>query len=525
FIFRAFHALPPMTRDDGTPVNAVYGFCNMLMKLVDSTDADCIAVIFDTARLSFRNEIYAAYKANRDAPPEELVPQFDLVREAARAYGLPAIELAGYEADDLIATYARLGRETGAEVTIVSSDKDLMQLVGDGVAMLDPMKMAKIGPEEVVAKFGVPPEKVVDVQALAGDSVDNVPGVPGIGVKTAALLINEYGDLESLLARAEEIKQPKRRQSLIEFADQARISRRLVELDAHAPIDTPLDGMGVVAPDPDVLLNFLKAQSFKSLFAKVQARLADDGRSETPAPEEAGDVEAAYELVQTVEALDAWIAEARAKGLVAVDTETTSLDAQQAELVGVSLATAPGRACYIPLAHRAPGPKGELDFGGATEAAPEQIPFDEALARLRPLLADPAVLKVGQNLKYDMAVLARYDVALTPIDDVMLLSFVLDAGLHGHGMDELARLHLDYETIKFTDVVGKGKDQIGFDEAPLAKALDYAAEDADVTLRLYLKLKPRLADERMTFVYEAIERPLAPVLAAMEAEGVLVDRK
>jgi len=525
FIFRAFHALPPMTREDGTPVNAVYGFCNMLMKLVDSTDADCIAVIFDTSRQTFRNDIYAAYKANREAPPEELVPQFDLVREAARAYGLPAIELAGYEADDLIATYARLGRETGAEVTIVSSDKDLMQLVGEGVAMLDPMKMAKIGPAEVVEKFGVPPEKVVDVQALAGDSVDNVPGVPGIGVKTAALLINEYGDLESLLARAEEIKQPKRRQSLIEFADQARISRRLVELDAHAPIDTPLDGMGVVAPDPDVLLNFLKAQSFKSLFAKVQARLADDGRIETPAPEEAGDVEAAYELVQTVEALDAWIAEARANGLVAVDTETTSLDAQQAELVGVSLATAPGRACYIPLAHRAPGPKGELDLGGAAETAPEQIPIGEALARLKPLLADPAVLKVGQNLKYDMAVLARYDVALTPIDDVMLLSFVLDAGLHGHGMDELARLHLDYETIKFTDVVGKGKDQIGFDEAPLAKALDYAAEDADVTLRLYLKLKPRLAQERMTFVYEAIERPLAPVLAAMEAEGVLVDRK
>jgi len=526
FIFRAFHALPPMTRADGTPVNAVYGFCNMLMKMLDSTDADCIAVIFDTSRQTFRSDIFPDYKANRDAPPEELVPQFDLVREAARAYGLPALEMHGFEADDLIATYARLGREAGAEVTIVSSDKDLMQLVGPGVCMLDPMKMAEIGPDEVMAKFGVPPEKVVDVQALAGDSVDNVPGVPGIGVKTAALLINEYGDLEALLARAEEIKQPKRRQNLIEFADQARISRRLVELDAAAPVDTTLAEMALTPPDPDVLLSFLRAQSFRTLTAKVEARLADDGRIETPAPAETGAVEAAYELVQTVEALDGWIAAARKAGQVAVDTETTSLDAQQAELVGVSLAVGDGRACYIPLAHRAPRPKGELDLDGGGKAdAPEQIPMDVALERLKGLLEDPSVLKIGQNLKYDMAVLARYGLGITPMDDVMLLSFVLDAGLHGHGMDELARLHLDYQTIKFQDVVGKGKDQIGFDEAPLDKALDYAAEDADITLRLHAKLKPRLAAERMAYVYEAIERPLAPVLAGMEAAGVLADKE
>ena len=525
FIFRAFHALPPMSREDGTPVNAVYGFCNMLMKLIDSADADAIAVIFDTARTTFRNDIYPEYKANRDAPPEELVPQFDLVREAARAYGLPALELAGFEADDLIATYARLGVEAGARVTVVSSDKDLMQLVGEKVEMLDPMKMATIGPDQVVEKFGVPPEKVVDVQSLAGDSTDNVPGVPGIGVKTAALLINEYGDLDTLLERAEEIKQPKRRQNLIEFADQARISRRLVKLDDDAPIETGIAEMGVRPPDPDTLLGFLKAQSFKSMLAKVQARLADDGQIETPAPEEMGEVESAYELVQTLEDLDRWIAMARDAGSFAVDTETTSLDAQQAELVGVSMATAPGLACYIPLAHRAPGPKGELDLGGADAETPEQIPLDAALKRLKPLFEDPAVLKIGQNLKYDMAVLARYGVGLTPIDDVMLLSFVLDAGLHGHGMDELARLHLDVETIKFTDVVGKGKNQIGFDEVALDKALDYAAEDADITLRLHGLLKPRLFQDRMAFVYEKVERPLAPILAAMESEGVAVDRQ
>lgn len=524
FIFRAFHALPPMTRDDGTPVNAVYGFCNMLMKLIDSTDADRIAIIFDAARATFRNDIYEAYKANRDEPPEELRPQFEIVREATRAFGMPAIQLEGFEADDLIATFARQGVEAGADVTIVSSDKDLMQLVTDKVSMMDPMKMIDIGPDQVMEKFGVPPNKVVDVQALAGDSVDNVPGVPGIGVKTAALLINEYGDLETLLARAEEIKQPKRRQNLIEFADQARISRRLVELDAAAPVTETIDDFRVKAPDPETLLGFLKGQTFRSILAKVEARLADDGRIETPAPAETPTAEKNYALVQSLDALEAWVREAVTQGYVAVDTETTSLDAQRAKLVGVSLATAPGRACYIPLAHRAPGPKGELDLGDTAKDAPKQIPMQAALDCLRPMLEDQSVLKIGQNLKYDMAVLQRYGVSLAPFDDTMLLSYVLDAGRNNHGMDELADRHLGMQTIKFKDVVGKGKDQIGFDEVALDIACDYAAEDADITLRLHQTLKPRLAAERMAFMYEAVERPLAPVLAKMEATGVLVDK-
>ncbi len=524
FIFRAFHALPPMNRSDGTPVNAVFGFCNMLMKMIETADADCIAVIFDTARTTFRNDIYPAYKANRDAPPEELVPQFEIVREATRAYGLPALELSGYEADDLIATYARMGREAGAKVTIVSSDKDLMQLVGDQVQMLDPMKMTMIGRAEVIEKFGVEPEKVVEVQSLAGDSTDNVPGVPGIGIKTAALLINEFGDLETLLARADEIKQPKRRQSLVDFAEQARISKRLVALDENSPVTASLADIAKQQPDPTVLLDFLQAQGFKSIFAKVEASLAGEGRIERSETEQLEEIDVLYELIQTEEALNAWIAEARGQHLVAVDTETTSLNAQQAKLVGVSMALSPGRACYIPLGHRGPSPEGELDLGGQSDDRPNQIPMDIAIPKLRELLEDPSVLKIGQNLKYDIGVLSNYGVNVSPIDDVMLLSFVLDAGLHGHGMDELARLHLDYETIKFTDVVGKGKDQISFDQVPLDKALAYAAEDADITLRLYNVLKPRLFKERLAFVYECIERPLAPVLASVEAEGVLVDR-
>ncbi len=524
FIFRAFHALPPMNRQDGTPVNAVFGFCNMLMKMIDTADADCIAVIFDTARTTFRNEIYADYKANRDAPPEELVPQFEIVREATRAYGLPALELPGYEADDLIATYARMGREAGAKVTIVSSDKDLMQLVGDQVQMLDPMKMTMIGSAEVVEKFGVSPNKVVEVQSLAGDSTDNVPGVPGIGIKTAALLINEFGDLETLLERAGEIKQPKRRQNLIDFAEQARISRKLVTLDDHSPVEASLADMAKREPEPQVLLDFLKSQGFNSIFSKVEAFLAGEGKIEVAESRDPEPVENNYELIQTEAALDEWIAAARAQHLIAVDTETTSLDAQQASLVGVSLALSPGRACYIPLGHRGPLPEGELNLGGELSELPDQIPLSVAMPKLRELFEDPSVLKVGQNLKYDMGILAKHGINLSPIDDVMLLSFVLDAGLHGHGMDELARFHLDYETIKFTDVAGKGKDQVSFDQVPLDKALSYAAEDADVTLRLYQLLKPRLIKDRLAFVYEGIERPLAPVLASMEAEGVLVDK-
>ncbi len=527
YIFRAFYALPAMTRPDGTPVNAVYGFTNMLIKLLADTESEGVAVIFDTARKTFRNDIYPDYKANRPPPPEELIPQFDLIREATRAFNVPCIELAGYEADDLIATYARLARERGQEVTVVSSDKDLMQLVGEGVAMLDPVKNQAIGRDQVIERFGVAPEKVIDVQALAGDSTDNVPGVPGIGVKTAAQLIEAYGDLETVLERAGEIKQPKRRQNLIEFAEQARVSRKLVTLKRDVPIEVPLEALRLHAPDPETLRAFLEENGFHSVIARLSDLLGEataaPGAAPPPAPGEAD-----YELVQDLAALQAWIVAATEQGSVAVDTETTSLDALSADLVGVSLALAPGKACYIPLGHRAPAGDGGLDLGGldleGAAPAPRQIPLDAALAALKPLLEDPGVLKIGQNLKYDELVLSRHGIAIAPLDDTMLLSYVLDGGRHGHGMDELARLHLGHETIKFKDVVGSGKARVTFDQVPLEAALDYAAEDADVTWRLHALLKPRLVPERMTTVYETLERPLVPVLTEMERAGIKVDR-
>jgi len=479
-------------------------------------------VIFDTARKTFRNDIYPDYKANRPPPPEELIPQFDLIREATRAFNVPCIELAGYEADDLIATYARLARERGQDVTVVSSDKDLMQLVEAGVAMLDPVKNRAVGRAQVIERFGVPPEKVIDVQALAGDATDNVPGVPGIGVKTAAQLIQEYGDLDTLLERAEEIKQPKRRQNLIEFAEQARISRKLVTLERQVPIEVPIEDLKLREPDPETVRAFLEENGFRTLLARLGGLVGEAApAAAAPAAPEPG--EAAYELVQDPAALEVWIAAAIEQGVVAVDTETTSLDALRADLVGVSLALAPAKACYIPLGHGAPKGDGGLNLEGAAEA-PEQIPLQAALAALKPLLEDPGVLKIGQNIKYDELVLSRYGVTIAPIDDTMLLSYVLDGGLHGHGMDELARLHLGIETIKFKDVAGSGKAQVTFDQVPLEAALDYAAEDADVTLRLHQVLKPRLAPERLTTVYETLERPLVPVLTEMERTGIKVDR-
>ncbi|MCH8214456.1 MAG: DNA polymerase I [Proteobacteria bacterium] len=531
FIFRAYHALPKeMTRPDGTLVNAVYGFTTMIMKLVEETDADHIAVLFDTARRTFRNDIYPAYKANRPPPPDDLIPQFALVREATRALNIAAVELAGYEADDLIATYTRQAREAGAEVTIVSSDKDMMQLVGEGVTMLDAMKNRRIGPEQVREKFGVGPDRVIDVQALAGDSSDNVPGVAGIGVKTAAALINEYGDLDTVLARAGEIKQPKRRQALIEQAGNARISRDLVTLRDDVPVTDTIDSFAVREPEAEVLLGFLREQAFKSLLGKMESRLAPAAAGARaggapPAPEET-----AYELVQGTEALKRWIAQAYEAGVVAVDTETTSLDAMRADLVGLSLSIGAGRACYVPLAHTTPARQGSLDLGdggggkgAAGEAPPLQIPVDEALALLKPLLGDASVLKIGHNIKYDMHVLRRHGIPVTPVDDTMVLSYVLEGGLHGHGMDELAALHLDHQTIKFKDVAGTGKTRITFDQVPLDKALDYAAEDADVTGRLHRLLKPRLVAEHMVGVYETIERPLIPVLEQMERTGIRVE--
>jgi DNA polymerase-1 len=516
FIFRAFHALPPMNRSDGTPVNAVMGFCNMIIKLIDGTDADYIGCIFDYSSKTFRNEIYDQYKAQRPDPPEELVPQFPLIREAARAFNLPVIEMEGYEADDIIATYTRLAREAGAEVTIVSSDKDLMQLIGDGVMMLDGLKNKEIREPEVFEKFGVTPDKVVEIQALAGDSVDNIPGVPGIGVKTAAQLIEEYGDLETLLERAGEIKQPKRREKLLAHADDARMSLKLVTLDKHVPLNDGLETLLRLPPEADSLLGFLRSQEFRTVTSRVETWLgekASQANSESPAAPSPPSV--GYELIQDMAALERWITEARRTGVVAVDTETTSVDEMTAELVGVSLSTAAGNGCYIPLDHKAPD---------AFSEKPKQIPMQDALDALRPLLSDPAVLKVGHNIKYDMVVLHRAGVALSPVDDTMLLSHCLEGGQHDQKMDTLAQLFLGHTTIPFKDVAGSGKSQITFDFVPLDRARDYAAEDADITLRLWQLLKPRLAPERVTRIYETIERPLIPVIAEMEQVGVKVDR-
>jgi len=525
YIFRAFHGLPQMTRPDGTPVNAVYGFSNMLNKLIEDTDAEFLAVIFDTARKTFRNDIYPEYKAHRPPPPDELVPQFDLIREATRAYNLPCIEMAGFEADDIIATYVRRAKESGHQVIIVSSDKDLMQLVGDGVQMMDPMKNIMIGPDQVREKFGVGPEKVVDVQALAGDSSDNVPGVPGIGVKTAAELINTYGDLDTLLDHAEEIKQPKRRENLINNSELARVSRELVKLRDDVPVEEQLDDFGITSPDPDTLLAFLKEQGFKSTIARVQARFGVDAGEETAPQPQSPPGETDYALVRDEDALRGWVDAAAAAGAVAVDTETTSLDSMRAELVGVSLSIEPGKACYIPLAHTAPKAQGQLDLGGDVSdgEAPEQIPFERAIDLLKPLLEDRGVLKIGHNIKYDMEVLARYGIAVAPVDDTMVLSYVLEGGLHGHGLDELATLHFGHTNIKYSEVTGTGKKQSGFAEVALDAALDYAAEDADVTARLHRLLKPRLVEDHMVRVYEAIERALIPVLADMERTGIKVD--
>lgn len=534
FIFRAYFAgmssrRPQMTRSDGTPTNAVYIYSRMMLKLVEDTEADYVAVIFDKARKTFRNDIYPEYKAHRPDPPEDLIPQFALVREATEAMNVPAIQLENYEADDLIATYATEAAERGMDVTIVSSDKDLMQLVNERVSLWDGMKDETIGEAKVHEKFGVGPDKVIEVQALAGDSTDNVPGVQGIGIKTAAQLINEYGDLETLLSRAEEIKQPKRREKLIEQADMARISKQLVTLKCDVPVEHKLDDFKKRQPDPEMLLKFLREQEFKTLVASISAKFgvdADDPAGDTEAKAE---IETEYTLVQKLDDLKPWITAAEKAGVFAVDTETDALSSMQAGLVGVSLSVEGGKACYIPLAHVGAGAQGAFDLGdgdGASEQdAPEQIPMDKALQALKPILEDPSILKVGQNIKYDIQVLSRYGIEVYPVDDTMLLSYVLEGGLHGHGMDELAERFLDIKTIKFKDVAGSGKSAISFDKVPLEQAGPYAAEDADVTLRLHQLLKPRLAKEHMTNVYERLERPLVHVLERMERTGIKVDAK
>ena len=567
YIFRAFHALPPLTRpSDGRPVGAVHGFCQMLWKLIgDSKNSDKpthIAVIFDAGRECFRNQIYKEYKANRTEPPEEIVLQFPLIRDAVKAFNVACIELDGYEADDLIATYAQQTTAKGGAVTIVSSDKDLMQLVRPGVAMLDTMKNRRIGREEVIERFGVGPEKVIDVQSLAGDSIDNVPGVPGIGVKTAAELIKEYGDLDTLLERAAEIKQPKRRERLVEFAEQARLSRELVRLAENVPVEVSLEQIGVREPDPPALLGFLRSMEFNTLTRRIAEALGAEPppaldasvgtslkKAERPhtspavkgGPIEAGTPAAvaafwakqavaapvdrsAYETVTTLERLEAWVEEARSAGRFGFDTETTSLAATQAELVGFSLAVQPGKACYVPVGHRAASDA--FDFGDG-KLAP-QVPRETALALLKPLLEDPSLLKIGHNIKYDALALNRYGIRISPLDDTMLISYALDGGRWGHGMDELSERHLGHTCISYDKVIehapGAKKSEKTFAEVPIDKATEYAAEDADVTLRLWMKLKPRLVAERMTTVYETLERPLVPVIVGMEGAGVMVDR-
>jgi len=593
YIFRAYHALPPLTRkSDGLQVNAVLGFCNMLWKLLRDMKPEerptHLAVVFDKSEKTFRNELYAEYKAHRPDAPADLIPQFPLIREAVHAFDLPCLEQIGYEADDLIATYARIACEAGATMTIVASDKDLMQLVNDCVLMYDTMKDKRIGRAEVIEKFGVPPEKVIEVQSLIGDSTDNVPGVPGIGVKTAAQLIGEYGDLETLLARAPEIKQEKRRQSLIDNAEQARLSKRLVTLDQRVPLDVPVGDLAVHEPDYRKLIAFLKAMEFSTLTRRVaesaeidasqiepDARLSAgakhaaasipslagedgvgtdktptrqpsaatlplSGGGRTPAvpagamsPISLAEARMAkiraipvdrskYEIVRDLARLKAWMTRILETGYVAVDTETNSLDPMQATLCGFSLAVAPNEACYVPLAHRKAGGGEGLFDSGLHE---NQIPEQDALAVIKPLMEDPGILKIGQNLKFDWQMFALRGISIAPHDDTMLMSYVLDAGRNGHGMDELSERWLGHKPIAFNEVAGSGKSQVTFDCVEINKAAEYAAEDADVTLRLWMALKPRLVAEHMTQVYETLERPMVPVLARMERRGISIDRQ
>jgi DNA polymerase-1 len=560
YLFRAYHALPPLSRkSDGLPTGAVSGYCNMLWKLLEDMKGPDqpthLAVVFDAGAKTFRNKIYPLYKANRPEPPEDLLPQFPLVRDATRAFNVACVELQDYEADDLIATYTRLAREARARVTIVSSDKDLMQLVEDGVVtLLDTMKNRRLGSAEVMEKFGVPPSRVIDVQSLAGDSTDNVPGVRGIGIKTAAELINQFGDLDTLLMRAGEIRQNKRRETLMENAENARISRKLVTLETNVPVREGIEGFGVREPDAVSLIAFLKAMEFNALtrraathygiedpdsispgtvaipaapkIAPAPAAATSSTPSKNGAPGAVMDRGAlmkpvdhdAYETVTTRARLEEWIARAREEGRVCVDTETTSLDPMQAQLCGVALAVAPGEACYIPCGHR---PGGDLVTSSRDRIA--QLDEKELIAALKPLLEDDSVLKYAQNLKYDYLVFLERGIRVEPYDDTMLMSYALDGGLHGHGMDELSELHLEHKPIPFESVAGKGREKITFDNVAIAEATRYSAEDADITLRLGLFLKPRLAAEGRRTVYETLERPLVRVLADMERAGVAID--
>ena len=537
FIFRAYHALPPLTRkSDGLPVGAVAGFCNMLQRYVENNigpDAPThVAVIFDHSGKTFRNDMYDLYKANRSATPEDLIPQFPLTRTATRAFNVACKEVEGFEADDIIATLACRAREAGGACTIISSDKDLMQLVGGGVVMLDAMKNKVIDYDGVVEKFGVAPERVVDVQALAGDSVDNVPGAPGIGIKTAALLINEYGSLEELLDRAGEIKQPKRRESLVDNRAQIELSKQLVQLECNMELDFSIEDLEVRDPDPQELLGFVAQMEFRTLSKRLAEKLGvqapviaepDVQQSAVEAPEAAAvpfDAEK-YETITDSAGLQTWIDRIYARGYVAVDTETTGLNEMRADLVGVSLCVQAGEAAYLPLTHRAGQSE---DLFGTDALAEGQMDQDTALAMLKPMLEDSTILKIGQNMKYDAKILARVGIQVAPIDDTMLMSYAQNGGLHNHGMDLLSERYLDHAPISIKTLLGSGKSAITFDRVPIDEASRYAAEDADITLRLWHYLKPRLHLNRVTAVYESLERPLVPVLAEMEMQGIKVDR-
>jgi len=522
YIFRAYYALPPLTRkSDGLPVGAVSGFCSMLFKLLEDSKSNenlqkptHFAVIFDAARKTFRNEIYSDYKANRSEAPDDLAPQFEYIRKSVVAFNLPSVDLPNYEADDLIATYAEQILEKGAKVTIVSSDKDLMQLYRKDVRLFDPMKNKFITQEDIVAKFGVGPEKVIDVQSLAGDSSDNVPGVPGIGVKTAAELINKYGTLEKLLDNAHEIKQNKRRETLLENKDKAIISKKLVTLMKTAPVERNIEEFELKEINKDKLYKFLKEMEFNRLLSSVISAYGEPALGETATEakfekKQQNINKKNYHLITNEKEIDEWINEAEEVGELAIDTETSSLDAHQADLVGISLSTKVGKACYIPIGHK---------FKGCLKK-------ETVIKKLKPLLEDKSVKKIGQNIKFDFIVLFKQGISMNSMEDTMLMSYVLDAGKNRHNMDTLSEIHLDHKTISFKEIVGTGKKEINFSDVELDKAMEYAAEDADITYRLYKIFSKSLKLEKLTNIYEIFEKPLIKILAFMEIEGIKIDNK
>ncbi|MDA7689447.1 DNA polymerase I, partial [Candidatus Pelagibacter sp.] len=522
YIFRAYYALPPLTRkSDGLPVGAVSGFCSMLFKLLEDSKSNenlqkptHFAVIFDAARKTFRNEIYSDYKANRSEAPDDLAPQFEYIRKSVVAFNLPSVDLPNYEADDLIATYVEQILAKGAKVTIVSSDKDLMQLYRKDVRIFDPMKNKFITSEDIVTKFGVGPEKVIDVQSLAGDSSDNVPGVPGIGVKTAAELINKYGTLEKLLDNAQEIKQNKRRETLIENKDKAIISKKLVTLMKDAPVERKIEEFHLKEIDKDKLYKFLREMEFNRLLSSVisaygEPELGEITRETKPEKKQQNINKKNYHLITNEKEIDEWINEAEEAGELAIDTETSSLDAHQADLVGISLSTKIGKACYIPIGHK---------FKGCLKK-------EDVIEKLKPLLEDKSVKKIGQNIKFDFIVLFKQGINMNSMEDTMLMSYVLDAGKNRHNMDTLSEIHLQHKTISFKEIVGTGKKEINFSDVELDKAMEYAAEDADITYRLYKIFSKNLKLEKLTNIYEIFEKPLIKILAFMEIEGIKVDNK